>query len=203
MPVFTPPIFNILANLWFCGNTPNSGPFDFENQECQLYIYSRALLDIEPGSPELWIPPVWLRMPTAAVANWTSTFIAEVEAGSGRYYLARWKDVLHLGFPNEYRVILMEQCDGDGVPTFRDVCPSISPGEHASSGSGFAGAELESSAFAQRNPSPGEHNATGTGEITIELEGSGTADQETTFHSATGSGDITADATGEGAAERH
>lgn len=123
MPTYTVPDFNLLADLWFGTATPGADAPDVEDQECQLYIPSRGLLDIEPGTQLFWVPPIYLRMPIANLINWTSLTVVEVVPGSQRYYRARWKEIMHEGFPNEYLMCIVEQCDEDGVPILRDVQP--------------------------------------------------------------------------------
>jgi len=199
---FTVPQFNTLCDIWFCGNTPAEGDPDFENQECQLYIYSRAPGSIVAVGRVLWIPDVWLRLPSAASSNWASAFIVESPPETGRYYLCRWKDVMHQDFPNQYRVILLEQCDENGDPIFRDVCPSLSPTSHEAFGVGDVGVTLTSNAVAIRNPSGESHHADATGEIEADLTGAGEASKGVEAHHAIGTGEITADLTSEATAHR-
>ncbi|AXH79035.1 MAG: hypothetical protein [Circular genetic element sp.] len=118
---FTPPIFNVLCDIWFIGRVPSAGDPDFENQACQLYIPSRGILDITPGELELWVPPVYLRLPFSAIDIWKVAAVVECPPESGRYYRCRWKDIYHIGFPNQYLVAIVEQCNVDGVANLRDV----------------------------------------------------------------------------------
>jgi len=60
-------------------------------------------------------------MPVAAAGPWVSGQVFEVVGGSGRYYRARWKDRVHYGFPNEYLVAIVVQCNEDGLPLIRDI----------------------------------------------------------------------------------
>ena len=130
---FTPPIFNVQADLWFGTNTPNAGLPDFENQECQFYITSRGQWPIDGANAELWSPPIYLRIPVASEFNWREFQICEVPPGTGRYYRVRWKDRVHLGFPNEYLLGVLHQCDGDGVWLLRDVGAGTTPMTHTGS----------------------------------------------------------------------
>jgi len=71
--------------------------------------------------PTEWVPPIQLRMPVEAGTAWLAAWIIECPVESNRYYLLRWKERQHQGFPNEYLLAIVEQCDEDGVPIFRDV----------------------------------------------------------------------------------
>lgn len=133
---FTPPDFNVLANLWFGTNTPNTGLFDFENQACQLYVTSRGPFDVDGLLPNNFSPPIYFRMPWASDSNWRETQIVECPAGSLRYYRVRWKEYMHVGFPNQYLVIILNQCDGDGNPILRDVDAPPGPIGHTGTGGG-------------------------------------------------------------------
>lgn len=129
---FTPPVFNLLADIWFCGNKPADGDPDFENQECQLYLPSRVVFAIDRSTHNYFVSGIHVRIPFASSVNWASTNILEIPAESGRYFLAQFKEVMHQGFPNQYLVIVCLQCDENGDPIFRDVCLS-SPVDHFAS----------------------------------------------------------------------
>lgn len=104
MPVFAP-TFNLACDLWRAPNAyPNVPDLSFS---CQLYVASRGLVDITPGSSALWQPPIYLRLP--AFSDIRPTDQIECPAGSGRLYNTRWVEDVHKGFPNEYRVGLLEQ----------------------------------------------------------------------------------------------
>lgn len=118
---YTVPNFNLTCDVWNAGNIPSSGPADFTGVACQFYIYSRHSTDVQPCELELYTPVVQIRMPVAAGGPWVSGQVFEVESGSGRYYRARWKDRVHYGFPNEYLVAIVVQCNEDGVPLIRDI----------------------------------------------------------------------------------
>lgn len=115
------PIFNQVCDIWKWPNTPGDGLADYFNIPCQLYLPTKGLLDIQPGDRFFWVPPIYLRMPVAQSAAWIDLTIVAVPALSNRYYRARWKDKAHLGFPNEYLVVVLEQCDDQGIALLRDV----------------------------------------------------------------------------------
>ena len=119
---FTPPTFNLLADLWFCGNKPADGDPDFEDQSCQLYLPSRVVLAFDRVEHNYLISGIQLRLPAEAAVNWASLNIAEVPAESGRYFLAQFKEYQHAGFPNQYLLVVVLQCDENGEPIMRDVC---------------------------------------------------------------------------------
>jgi len=116
-----------LCNLWSVGETPaDDVPFETD-LECQLYLPARGILDITPGEPLLWVPPIWFRLPLSARTSWEAYSIVECPAGSGEYYRARFKQVAHLGFPNEYLSSVVDQCDENGVSIVRYVDSIIPP----------------------------------------------------------------------------
>jgi len=111
---FTLPIFNLAADVWTAGHTPAADPPDVLALPTQLYLTSRGLLDITPGSVNLWVPPVFLRVPIGIYTPVRGD-IAEVVPGSADFYKVRWTQSTHRGFPNEYLSVLVEQCDATGA----------------------------------------------------------------------------------------
>lgn len=107
--VFTLPDFNLAGNWWPSPTVPPALPAG--TFPCQVYVVSRTFLDVTPGSPGLWVPPIILRFPLANLM--LAGDLVEVPAGSGRFLDIRWTDRIHRGFPNEYRVAV---CEHD--PTF-------------------------------------------------------------------------------------
>jgi len=129
---YTTPNFNLLASVWNAGNTPFGGAADYTGVTCQFYIYSRDSTDIQPCELELYTPVIQIRLPVAAGTPWVNGQVFEVEEGSGRYYRARFKERVHYGFPNEYLVVIVVQCNALGQPLIRDVegaAPCPPPGE--------------------------------------------------------------------------
>jgi len=122
---YTTPVFNVPVDVWVTGSLPDDDVPDFEGVTCQFYIYSRGSFDVQPCELELYTPPIQLRMPLDTLLIWATGQIFEVPAESGRYYRARFKDRLHLGFPNEYLVVWLIQCNGAGLAIIRDVEGSI------------------------------------------------------------------------------
>jgi len=118
---YTLPEFNVLIDVWDSGNLPADDPPDFENVTVQFYVYSRVSFDVQPCNLELYQPPIQIRLPVSTSAIWVSSQIYEVPAESGRYYRARFKERVHLGFPNEYLVVYVVQCQDDGLVIARDI----------------------------------------------------------------------------------
>jgi len=100
MPVYTPPDFNLVADLWFFPNVPVIDPPDIVDIPCQLYRYSRDTVNS---------PIAYIRIPdTYSSVDWPNTAgiaanpIMEVVQGSERYYRVDRALWMHLGFPNQY-----------------------------------------------------------------------------------------------------
>jgi len=167
---YTAPQFNCLADIWFGNRVPFDGPPDEVNVPCQFYIPSRASLDHTPGTAELFVPPIYVRMPVSENENWKRAHVLEIHEDEHLYYLARWKERMHLGFPNEYRVILVVQCHGTGEP-----CPMFIAHGIVANGNPEVQVEITCSGSGVVTT---PESANGTGSTTIEVEsvmtGSGT-----------------------------
>lgn len=99
------PQFNLYVKLWRDTDQWPGDPTDFFFG--QLYLTSRPLLDVTPGDPAAWCPPIYLRLPP--LSDIRPQDQVEVPADTERLYLVRWVDDVHKGFENEYRVALLEQ----------------------------------------------------------------------------------------------
>jgi hypothetical protein len=111
--VYVLPNFNLLADVWFPGHTPATDPADVTDVPCQLYIHSRFDIGQTAGDVTSWTPPIIFRMPTAAPVIARGTILKETSVGTGCYKV-RWIQLIHVGFPNQYLVVLVEQCNDDG-----------------------------------------------------------------------------------------
>jgi len=120
MPAYLP-TFNLLSDMWDSPNTPAANLPDSTNVPMQLYVPSKGLIDVQPDYIPWYVPPVYLRMLSVDAAAWASSWIIECPKASGRWYRARWKEVIHSGFPNEYLAILVHQCDNVGAWILKDV----------------------------------------------------------------------------------
>lgn len=115
------PTFNLQANFWYVFQTPAGDPPAVTDLDVQKYILSKFSLEITPGSFYQWTPPIVLRMRIEDWTTWAEFAICEVPAASGSYYLARFKEVVHQGFPNEYLMAIIEQCNAEGEPELRYI----------------------------------------------------------------------------------
>lgn len=109
---FTLPNFNVSCFIW---HPPNASPAVPDvNVECQLYFTSRGQFDLVPGDPASYVPPIYLRVPPGT--DLRSGDQVECLPGTGWFYTVRWVERVHLGFPNEYLVGIVEQQVGAPPP---------------------------------------------------------------------------------------
>lgn len=121
MASYTPPVFNLICDVWIDGAYPAVSAFpDYTSVPCQKYIPSRIFLDVTPGQWDLWVPPVVVRVPGSApgvgdapITNWG---VIECPSGSTHFYRVRWCERMHEGFPNEYVILVCEQVQADLTP---------------------------------------------------------------------------------------
>jgi len=113
---YTPPIFNVDCNIWHAPSLPPAAPDLFT--QCQLYVNSRGLLDIDEFNDVEWVPPVYLRLPFGTDVRRLD--LVECGAGTGNWYHVRWVERMHLGFTNQYTVALLNQLP-QGPPGAGDV----------------------------------------------------------------------------------
>jgi hypothetical protein len=111
---FTTPDFNVTFDGWTAGHTPAVDPPDTVGNPCQLYVNSRIPVDQTPGNPDLWVPIIFLRIPLLGYRPVRGD-ILEVRPPSADYYKARWVQNCHVGFPNEYVIAVVEQCNSAGT----------------------------------------------------------------------------------------
>ena len=110
--IFRPPTFNMLALVWLEGQDAAVDEPDYVDILMQVYVHSRADIDVTPGQPERWVPPIYLRFPKEYSLIRTGAII-QVSDRFGDYYKVRWAQAIHMGFPNEYWMTQCEQCDVD------------------------------------------------------------------------------------------
>jgi len=140
---YTVPQMNLLCDVWNAGHVPDVDDPDSENVPCQLYLYSRGTFPVQPCELELYCPPIFLRLPIAENAVWVNGQVFEVPSESGNYYRARFKETMHRGFPNEYKVAFIVQCNGLGVPLIRDIEFAEPCNDDPEEGSGSVGLTYE------------------------------------------------------------
>ncbi len=118
------PTFNLTADVWYNPNTPNTTAPDLILVKCQLYLVSRGMLDITPGAPLDWTPPIYLRLDPAGapydILSWIAG-IADPVSLRTLYFRVRYKEWMHMGFANQYPSWVVEQCNGNGTAILRDV----------------------------------------------------------------------------------
>lgn len=112
--VFTLPNFNLVGRTWNPGHNPATDPPDFVGIPLQLYVNSRQSIDIEAGASQFYTPLIIIRTPLPTLAFQTGTIVESV-TGSSDYYLVRWLQNYHQGFPNEYLGCSVSQCSALGV----------------------------------------------------------------------------------------
>lgn len=106
--------FNLAMDVWEPGHNAAAHPPDHTCQ-AQLYLVSKPMLDVTPGAPGQWVPPVLIRI-SISTSGLIGIHIVDTQWGytdsTGRhwYYVARYWDIVHSGFPNEYVQIVCDQC---------------------------------------------------------------------------------------------
>jgi hypothetical protein len=116
---FNTPTFNLTVNLWSATLVTNPPTMSF-------------LACLSPGrrtmllAPSTLTNPVYVQVPTwgptselmcpkgtdiRGAQNSGMTNVVECPAGSARYYLVLFVEDVGKGFPNEYRLALLKQCD--------------------------------------------------------------------------------------------
>lgn len=128
---FTPPNFNLLANVWqgLCPLhvfpiAPPVTPPDALIQ-CQLYLWPKSGYSVNffsaDGTEGSYTTAMTLRVPMLTdlrdVFNASGNDIVEVPAGSNRWYYIVQVDDQHKGFANEYRFAFIEKCFQWPTPT--------------------------------------------------------------------------------------
>jgi len=110
---FMPPSFNLLAQVWNAGHTPATDLPDRRDEACQLYVPSRAVPVWDQGLDFPWHFVIILRRPSG-LPELARGDIVGLSPGPD-YYLVRWTQKVHYGFPNEYRESYVTQCDSAGT----------------------------------------------------------------------------------------
>jgi len=113
------PTFNLTFSAWRNATDPRYNAPIASGVPCQLYIYSRYIIDQHESDQGYYVPPVQLRMPVGAfVPLFGDVYL--ISRNTKMYYKAFWADRMHAGFPNEYIIVQCGQSDDTGsVP--RDI----------------------------------------------------------------------------------
>jgi hypothetical protein len=119
---FTLPNFNITFNVWYPANTPNAAAADTATAG-QFYIWSKGGFGKVDTGFTRGFPNLFIRIPIGFVKAIEGAGQTLVNAIFGTadpivvnsYYRCIFWDTIHKGFPNEYGVCQVEQCDGAGT----------------------------------------------------------------------------------------
>lgn len=111
--VYRVPEFNLLCFAFSPGQLPGVDVPKMFDVPCQLYLHSKADIDVTQGNFNAWVPPIYLRFPrtyTDIKRDW----ICKIDGYFELYYKVRWAEHMHLGFPNQYWQAQCEQCTVEG-----------------------------------------------------------------------------------------
>jgi len=112
---FALPNFNLTGVAWVPPHTPATDPEDIGDFPCQLYLPPRCEgIEQFEGATQTYVPPIILRL-DKATPTIMKGFIVRVNTYPTEYYLVQWVQKIHIGFPNEYRMAIMNQCDSSGI----------------------------------------------------------------------------------------
>lgn len=207
---YTTPNFNLLCDVWNSGHVPGSDTPDFENVACQLYVNGRTMFDVQPCDLETYQPAIAIRLPPSIIPIWSAGQIFEVPAESGFYYRARFKERMHLGFPNQYLAVWVVQCGADGIPLLNFIegavpCGGPTPGDNVGNGAGEFRGVYFSTGESTNGPGEDENEGSGEGLYLAEYSGDGNATNSGGGGDYVGAGEgtITATYAGEGEADSH
>jgi hypothetical protein len=110
---YTLPVFNRRYDFWTAAHNPLVDPPDAAAVPCQPYINSRSPLHVHlnPNPSDLW--SIILRLPLGVYTPHGRDVAADV-AVPGVFWRVTWVYNIHIGFPNEYLVALVNRCDHSG-----------------------------------------------------------------------------------------
>lgn len=116
MKSYALPVFNETCDVWLSPNVPTSSSPTYTDFPVQVYVNTRMTVDIFAGGGRtLYVPPVQLRMPSDFGALIGVDDVIGVGASRDDYYRVRWVQEVHLGFINQYTMVVAEQCDAAGT----------------------------------------------------------------------------------------
>jgi len=108
--MFTLPQFNELAKLWRAGLDPRVAPPTITDIPCQPYLYSRQWIPHHEADINYLVPSMQLRFPIGSFSPLISdTYL--IQGKPFAYYRGVWAERVHMGFPNEYFIVLCCQSD--------------------------------------------------------------------------------------------
>jgi len=112
MALWTLPDFNETAYVWQSPNVPALDPVDF-TIDCQLYVHTKLSVSEDTFGGLGSFIQAFIRCPYVS-GQLGVDYVFEVPQAYGRYLRAMYGYRVHLGFPNEYLLISVYQCDGNG-----------------------------------------------------------------------------------------
>lgn len=110
---YTLPNFNLTFNLWLSPTAPDDSPPFATDIPCQVYVHAKADIDQIQGGSNDWVPPIYIRVPLNAKRPQVGDIIQIIYLGED-YYRVTWTQNIHMGFPNEYVMVLTKHCDAAG-----------------------------------------------------------------------------------------
>ena len=108
------PNFNLSARIWTGGSTPSGGAPTLTGIPCQLYVHSKGVYGDFPVGTFQTIPTILFRFPVGLYAPAVGDIIDSVSPIND-YYLVGFSQKIHAGFPNQYLLVSVLQCDQFGV----------------------------------------------------------------------------------------
>lgn len=117
MPTYNVPNFNLRIRGWNPGHTPAGDPPDHTDVPAQLYVRTQSMIATDPFPPVGFKPSIFLRFPTPSLFVLNGSIWEPHNEDPGAYNLVVWLQKVHLGFPNEYLLAMVSQCDAMGTPS--------------------------------------------------------------------------------------
>jgi hypothetical protein len=110
---FTLPNFNLLFDMWVDPDVPSAVPPTFSDIPCQVYVHAKADIDQINAGGNDWVPPIYLRVPLSRPRPQVRD-VVQVKYLALDYYVVTWTQNIHMGFPNEYVMVLIKHCTSGG-----------------------------------------------------------------------------------------
>lgn len=118
MPTYTPPVFNVVAQVWAPPALPSTGVPTFAAYNLQVYTFSRVPpVLFHPGSGR-WLPLIILREAFANAVHLGINYIVSHSfppLTSQPFYKVQYAQLMHVGFSNQYFAYYCLQCNSNGT----------------------------------------------------------------------------------------
>jgi hypothetical protein len=117
---FSVPNFNAAIDVWGVGTFPALNPPAIGGTPAQVYYQTRSIYFFPKAAGVIPQAYGWIRVPSSFITLTGTPIVGLIfgwtdSQGITWYYVCRWWDYAHAGFPNEYIEMLVEQCDNMGV----------------------------------------------------------------------------------------